>query len=150
MRTGAWLRTTLCMCLISLKILWTLPKNIKESVEFAWFSKRVCVRSTDSFHFLGEKIEEAHSNKEPDFLAMSEQFAGKVHHVWAICRFFSPCLSAFTQTWHTFQACSTHTNHRTKSSTLREDRALGLRLACVWSVLLPAWPSERLLLLHSS
>ena len=41
---------------------------------------------------------------KPDSLTMSERFAGKVRQVWAICRFFSSCLSKFTQTWWAFQA----------------------------------------------
>ena len=80
---------------------------------FAWFCKRIGGSNTDSLHFSGGllSIPKAYfmsiftnTFMEPDFLVESEQFAGILHEVWAICRFFSSSLSKFTQTWRTFQA----------------------------------------------
>ena len=41
---------------------------------------------------------------QPEKCIKSEWFAGFSRHVWAICLFFSLCLSTFAQTWCAFQA----------------------------------------------
>ena len=70
---------------------------------------------------------------EPDFLAESELFAGKVHRVWAICRFFSPSLSCFTQTWCTFQAGQTWwTVHLHQASSYKREVLLHAASTSLW------------------
>ncbi len=99
----AWLLQRFCnFCLITPKNLWIClisTKNLYPKHRFFALFRQpfrdVTFESEVSF---------MSTLMEPDFLDMSEWFAGKAHHVWAICRFFSPSLSCFTQTWWTFQA----------------------------------------------
>ena len=101
----AWFLKRICnFCLNASKNLWIClisSKNLCPKYRiFALF------RLAFQAHFSGGTLKRARDcpSKEPDFLAMTERFAGKVHQVWAICRFFSSCLSKFTQTWCSFQA----------------------------------------------
>ena len=107
----------------SVRLGLSAPDFYKESVTFAWKHQRIggfCLISSKNLspkhRFFAlfrrafrdvtfeSEVSFTSTLMEPDFLAKSERFAGKARHVWAICRFFSPCLGKFTQTWCSFQA----------------------------------------------